>query len=78
MNRKSLPQSDVSPLTAPVFLCHHPGSDFKFQVLYPAITLHEIARSPPGPSIYGQLDELAEDPRAAEYLEMTKPPICES
>ncbi|KAG2076562.1 hypothetical protein BDR04DRAFT_1089720 [Suillus decipiens] len=40
-----------------------------FQVPYPAITLHAIARPESGPSIYCQLDELAREPGAAESPE---------
>ncbi|KAG1852973.1 regulator of volume decrease after cellular swelling-domain-containing protein [Suillus tomentosus] len=40
-----------------------------FQVPYPAITLHAIARPESGPSIYCQLDELAGEPGAAESPE---------
>lgn len=40
-----------------------------FQVPYPAITLHAIARPESGPSIYCQLDELAEEPGAVESTE---------
>jgi len=40
-----------------------------FQVPYPAITLHAIARPESGPSIYCQLDELVGDPAAAELSE---------
>lgn len=40
-----------------------------FQVPYPAITLHAIARPESGPSIYCQLDELTGEPGAAESPE---------
>ncbi|KAG1721439.1 regulator of volume decrease after cellular swelling-domain-containing protein [Suillus occidentalis] len=40
-----------------------------FQVPYPAITLHAIARPESGPSIYCQLDELAGEPGAVEPSE---------
>ncbi|KAG1870707.1 regulator of volume decrease after cellular swelling-domain-containing protein [Suillus subalutaceus] len=40
-----------------------------FQVPYPAITLHAIARPESGPSIYCQLDELAGEPGATESPE---------
>lgn len=41
-----------------------------FQVEYPSITLHAISRAESGPSIYCQLDDIAESPEdAAEEAE---------